>query len=55
MEAVLLESQRLQHVVPTAGPRRVLKDTTLDGYNIPKVHFTASCFAKIGLRVKKVD
>lgn len=36
VEALLLESQRFQHVVPTAGPRRTLKDTTLDGYKIPK-------------------
>ncbi|XP_065202918.1 probable cytochrome P450 305a1 isoform X2 [Planococcus citri] len=36
VEALLLESQRFQHVVPTAGPRRVLKDTSLDGYLIPK-------------------
>lgn len=36
VEALLLESQRFQHVVPTAGPRRVLQDTTLDGYHIPK-------------------
>lgn len=36
VEALLLESQRFQHVVPTAGPRRVLRDTTLDKYFIPK-------------------
>uniref|UniRef100_A0AAT9UU50 Cytochrome P450 305A22 n=1 Tax=Maconellicoccus hirsutus TaxID=177089 RepID=A0AAT9UU50_MACHI len=36
VEALLLESQRLQHVAPTAGPRRVLKDTSIDGYSIPK-------------------
>lgn len=38
IEAILLESQRFLHVVPVAGPRRVLKDTTLGGYHIPKVH-----------------
>lgn len=36
VEAVLLESQRYMHVVPVAGPRRVLQDTTLGGYYIPK-------------------
>lgn len=37
IEAILLESQRYLHVVPVAGPRRVLTDTKLGGYNIPKV------------------
>ncbi|XP_065222911.1 probable cytochrome P450 305a1 [Planococcus citri] len=36
VEALLQESQRFQHIVPTAGPRRVLKNTTLDGYHISK-------------------
>ncbi|KAF6203329.1 hypothetical protein GE061_003747 [Apolygus lucorum] len=35
-EAVLMESQRLSHVVPIIGPRRVLSDTKLGGYDIPK-------------------
>ncbi|BET00587.1 cytochrome P450 [Nesidiocoris tenuis] len=35
-EATLMESQRLSHVVPVIGPRRVLSDTTLGGYDIPK-------------------
>lgn len=39
VEALLLESQRLQYMAPTLGPRRVLKDTTLDKYFIPKVNF----------------
>ncbi|XP_046674335.1 methyl farnesoate epoxidase [Homalodisca vitripennis] len=36
VEAVLMESQRFLHVVPVAGPRRVLSQTTLDQYTIPK-------------------
>jgi len=40
VEALLLESQRFQHVVPTAGPRRTMRDTTLGGYNIPKVSWS---------------
>lgn len=36
VEAVLLESQRLLQVVPICGPRRVLKNTVLDGYSVPK-------------------
>ncbi|XP_054289480.1 probable cytochrome P450 305a1 [Macrosteles quadrilineatus] len=36
VEAVLAESQRFLHVVPVAGPRRVLKDTVLGKYHIPK-------------------
>ncbi|XP_022195997.2 probable cytochrome P450 305a1 isoform X2 [Nilaparvata lugens] len=35
-EAVLLESQRYQHVVPISGPRRVLTDTKLEDYHIPE-------------------
>ncbi|XP_075228614.1 cytochrome P450 305a1 [Lycorma delicatula] len=35
-EAFLWESQRFQHVVPIAGPRRVTEDTYIDGYLIPK-------------------
>lgn len=37
-EAVLMEVERFLHVVPVIGPRRVLSDTALDGYVIPKVH-----------------
>lgn len=36
MEAVLLETKRLNHVVPIVGPRRVLRNTNLNGYSIPK-------------------
>jgi cytochrome P450 len=36
IEAVLMEVQRMYQVTPVAGPRRVTKDTTLHGYNIPK-------------------
>lgn len=35
-EAVLVESQRMWLVTPVIGPRRVLDDTTLGGYTIPK-------------------
>ncbi|RZF48079.1 hypothetical protein LSTR_LSTR002145 [Laodelphax striatellus] len=35
-EAVLLESQRFQHVVPISGPRRVVSDTKLDDFHIPE-------------------
>jgi len=37
VEAVLLETKRLNHVTPIIGPRRVLRSTNLNGYNIPKV------------------
>lgn len=35
-EATLIECQRIWLVTPVIGPRRVLYDTTLDGYTIPK-------------------
>ncbi|KMQ93082.1 putative cytochrome p450 305a1-like protein [Lasius niger] len=35
-EAVLMETQRMWLVTPVIGPRRVLDDTTLGGYTIPK-------------------
>lgn len=35
-ESLLTECQRLWLVTPIIGPRRVLEDTTLAGYNIPK-------------------
>ncbi|KAG5668813.1 hypothetical protein PVAND_016737 [Polypedilum vanderplanki] len=35
-EAVLLEVQRFYSIVPISGPRRILKPTTLAGYNLPK-------------------
>ncbi|XP_029161083.1 probable cytochrome P450 305a1 [Nylanderia fulva] len=35
-EAVLMETQRRYLVAPVIGPRRVLDDTTLEGYTIPK-------------------
>lgn len=34
--AFLLEVQRYYTIVPVAGPRRVLFDTVIDGYTIPK-------------------
>nr|ARA91629.1 cytochrome P450 monooxygenase [Pieris rapae] len=34
--AFLLEVQRFYTIVPLAGPRRVLQDTTIDNYTIPK-------------------
>lgn len=34
--AFLLEVQRYYTIVPLAGPRRVLKDTNIDGYFVPK-------------------
>lgn len=37
VEAVLLEVQRYFHIVTLNGPRRVTRDTTIGGYNIPKV------------------
>lgn len=39
VEAVLLETKRLNHVTPIIGPRRVLKNTNLNGYSLPKVKF----------------
>ena len=36
VEAVVMEVQRLYQVTPIAGPRRVTKDTKLQGYNIPE-------------------
>ncbi|XP_017885232.1 methyl farnesoate epoxidase-like [Ceratina calcarata] len=36
VEAVMSESQRLWPVFPIVGPRRVLRDTDLDKYTIPK-------------------
>jgi cytochrome P450 len=35
IEAFLLEVQRFFHIVPIAGPRRTMKDTTLAKYDIP--------------------
>ncbi|XP_076623309.1 putative cytochrome P450 305a1 [Colletes latitarsis] len=35
-EAVITESQRLWPVLPVIGPRRVLRDTYLDNYSLPK-------------------
>lgn len=35
-EAVLLEVQRFYHIVPLAGPRRTLCETTLGGFTIPQ-------------------
>lgn len=39
LEAVMMESQRLVPVVPIIGPRRVLRDTKLLDYHIPKESF----------------
>lgn len=39
VNAVLLESMRLNHIVPIVGPRRVLQKTSLNGYSIPKVYY----------------
>lgn len=36
VSAVLLEVQRFYHIVAIGGPRRVLHETTLGGYTIPK-------------------
>lgn len=36
IEAIILECERFHEVVPISGPRRVLKDTTLEGFSIPK-------------------
>lgn len=36
IEAVILETQRFYNIVPVSGPRRVLHDTELDGYRLPK-------------------
>lgn len=36
IEAVILETQRFYNVVPVSGPRRVMEDTTLNGYRLPK-------------------
>ncbi|KAJ8930072.1 hypothetical protein NQ314_017179 [Rhamnusium bicolor] len=36
VEAVLMEVERYCHVTPICGPRRVLQDTSLEGYYIPK-------------------
>ncbi|CAH1119578.1 unnamed protein product [Phaedon cochleariae] len=36
VEAVIFEVERLYQVVPISGPRRVLRDTKLKGYSIPK-------------------
>ncbi|XP_012535700.1 probable cytochrome P450 305a1 [Monomorium pharaonis] len=35
-QAILTECQRIWVVTPVIGPRRVLSNTTLDGYEIPK-------------------
>ncbi|XP_011146829.1 probable cytochrome P450 305a1 [Harpegnathos saltator] len=35
-EAVIIECQRIWSIFPIIGPRRVLADTTLEGYTIPK-------------------
>ncbi|XP_043286451.1 probable cytochrome P450 305a1 [Venturia canescens] len=35
-EAVMAESQRIQMVVPIIGPRRVMRETSIAGYRIPR-------------------
>lgn len=42
IEAVILETQRLYSIIPVSGLRRVLRDTELDGYILPKD--TTVCF-----------
>nr|CAI5855416.1 unnamed protein product [Callosobruchus analis] len=39
IKAFILEMERYYAVVPISGPRRVLRDTTLEGYNIPKEYW----------------
>jgi cytochrome P450 len=39
VQATIFESQRLVPVVPIIGPRRVLRDTKLIDYDIPKDSF----------------
>lgn len=36
VEAVMTEVQRMYVVTPIIGPRRVFRDTTLEGYSIPE-------------------
>ncbi|XP_031626090.1 probable cytochrome P450 305a1 isoform X2 [Contarinia nasturtii] len=36
IEAVILETQRYYNIVPVSGPRRVLNDTELGGFHLPK-------------------
>lgn len=36
IEATIMEVQRFFHITPITGPRRVLKETVLGGYTIPK-------------------
>ncbi|GLV42629.1 Cytochrome P450 305a1 [Carabus blaptoides fortunei] len=36
IEAIILEVSRLYGITPVIGPRRVLEDTTLDGYKLAK-------------------
>lgn len=43
--AFLLEIQRYYTIVPLAGPRRVLANTNIDGYSVPK-----ECTVLIALR-----
>ena len=50
IEAVLLEVQRIFHIVPISGPRRALKATSLGGFDIPR-----NCTILIGLRTVHMD
>lgn len=36
IEAVILETQRFYNIAPLAGPHRVLRNTTLGGYRLPR-------------------
>lgn len=36
IEAVIFETQRIYNIVTVSGPRRVLRETMLDGYVLPK-------------------
>lgn len=49
-EATLLEVQRFYHIVPISGPRRVMRETTLGGYTIPK-----NATVLMGLRTVHMD
>lgn len=47
IEAIILECERFHEVVPISGPRRVLKDTTLEGFSIPKVKWSEELILKL--------
>jgi cytochrome P450 len=49
VEAVLTEVMRINTVAPVAPAHRVTQDTTLNGYNIPKVNWDTLLYSDIGL------